>query len=157
MVALAWLTGKMSVSAMLTWGGREAAQTISSAMSSATTERGTSRRMRVRLTRLLTGLETFIYLLCCTCISTVPHNGELCLDHAYIGESLVSATMRCITRTRLYFRHPNGRVDQLSQQRASKSPDCMFSSGVYTTSCIRFQTGDRTEVNDVAGLFLFEI
>ena len=87
MVALAWLTGKMSVSAMLTWGGREAAQTISSAMSSATTERvGYVKSDAGRLTWLLTGLETFIHFLCCTSISTVPHNGELCLDHACIGE-----------------------------------------------------------------------
>lgn len=38
MVGLAWFTGSTKSSAMLTWGGRDAAQTISSAMSSATTD-----------------------------------------------------------------------------------------------------------------------
>lgn len=38
MPALAWLTGNTSIEAMLTCAGRAAAQTISSAMSSAVTE-----------------------------------------------------------------------------------------------------------------------
>lgn len=109
-----------------------------------------------RLTQVLTGLETFIYLLRRSRVTTVPHNGKLCLDHACIGELLISTMMFGLKRTRLYFRYANGRVDQLSHKGTCEGSKGMFSSSIYTASCIWFSTSDRTEVNNMASLSLFK-
>lgn len=108
------------------------------------------------MTQLLTGLETFIYLLRRTRITTVPHNGELCLDHACIEELLIGTVIFGLTRTRLYFRYPNGRVDQLSHKGTCEGSNSMLSSSIYTASCVWFSASDRTKVDNMASLFLFK-
>lgn len=81
MVGEAWFTGKTNNSTMLTCGGRDADQTISSAISSAVTEEASVERCGCQ--NDLTWLKTFVYFGGGGCITAKSDEGKSSLNHAW--------------------------------------------------------------------------
>ena len=95
-----------------------------------------------RLRCLLTRLKAVVDLVCGGLVASKPDNGELSLNHTcvprFMGQlsDAILAQSACM-RTRLNLRHPDRRVDDLAQERASERTHGVLGCTVDATPSIR--------------------
>jgi hypothetical protein len=77
-----------------------------------------------------------------------------------LGEGIRQGNTRRLTslyHPRLNFRHPDRRIIQFLHHGHGKPPQGMLGSAVDRPAGISFSTGDGAELDDVAGVVLFEV